>query len=182
MVLTNRRNLSGTRPKSTCGKSSSCRFSFSAARKAITKATEYITFGLSFRLLLSSLSKKVWMSLSVSGADFWSVLEAIIWKNSDKPPWIEDGEGFAVRSSTWPRDAKGEWCDSSWLTISDTGEIKTIFFHVCCSGFSQGWESLYNTVVHMINFIYTRELWWTGKARYENERLHHRINIVLILV
>ena len=65
-------------------------------------------YGLSFHLLLSSLSRKVWMSLFVGGADFWSVLEAIIWKNSDKPSWIEDGEGFAVRSSTWPRDAKGE--------------------------------------------------------------------------
>ena len=31
------------------GKFSSCRFSFSVARNAITKATEYITFGLSFR-------------------------------------------------------------------------------------------------------------------------------------
>ena len=46
--LTVRRNLSGTRPKSACGKSSSCRFSFSAARNAITKATEYVAFGFFF--------------------------------------------------------------------------------------------------------------------------------------
>ena len=32
--------------------SSSCRFSFSAARNAITKAAEYVTFGFSFRILI----------------------------------------------------------------------------------------------------------------------------------
>ena len=39
-VLTDRRSLSGKRPKSASGKSSSCRFSFSAERNANTKATE----------------------------------------------------------------------------------------------------------------------------------------------
>ena len=52
LVLTDRRNLLGTRPKSAYGKSSSCRFSFSAARNAITKATEYETLGFSFRILV----------------------------------------------------------------------------------------------------------------------------------
>ena len=33
--LTDRRNLTGTWPKSACGKSSSCRFSFSAARRSV---------------------------------------------------------------------------------------------------------------------------------------------------
>ena len=47
-VLTDRRSLSGKRPKSARGKSSSCRFSFSAVRNANAKATEYATFGLSF--------------------------------------------------------------------------------------------------------------------------------------
>ena len=47
LALTDRRNLSGTRPKSTCSKSSSYWFSFSAMRSAITKATEYVTFGFS---------------------------------------------------------------------------------------------------------------------------------------
>ena len=46
------RNLSGTRPKSACGKSSRCRFLFSVARNAITKVTEYFTFGFSFRILV----------------------------------------------------------------------------------------------------------------------------------
>ena len=47
-VLIDRRSLSGKRPKSASGKSSSCRFSFSAERNANTKATEYVTFGFSF--------------------------------------------------------------------------------------------------------------------------------------
>ena len=42
-----RGNLSDTRPKSPCGKSSSCRF---RRENAITKATEYVTFGFSFRI------------------------------------------------------------------------------------------------------------------------------------
>ena len=51
-VLTNRRSLSGKRPKSASGKSSNCRFSFSAERNANTKATEYATFGFSFSILV----------------------------------------------------------------------------------------------------------------------------------
>ena len=51
-VLTDRKSLSGKRPKSASGKSSSCRFSFSAERNANTKATEYVTFGFSFSILV----------------------------------------------------------------------------------------------------------------------------------
>ena len=47
-----------------------CRFSFSAARNAITHATEYVTFGFSFRISVFSPSRKVWMSLSESDTDF----------------------------------------------------------------------------------------------------------------
>ena len=39
-------------PKAACNIFSSCRFSFSAARNAITKATEYVTFGFSDRILV----------------------------------------------------------------------------------------------------------------------------------
>ena len=39
---------------------------------------------------------------------FFSVLATIIKKNYDKRPWIENGERFAVHSSTWPSGAKGE--------------------------------------------------------------------------
>ena len=51
-LLTDRRSLSGKRPKSACGKFSSFRFSFSAERNANTKATDYITFGFSFSILV----------------------------------------------------------------------------------------------------------------------------------
>ena len=50
--LTDRRNLSGTRQKSACSKSSSGRFLISAIRNVITKATEYVTFGFYFRILV----------------------------------------------------------------------------------------------------------------------------------
>ena len=52
-VLTDRRSLSGEQPKSVSGKSFSCQFSFSAERNANTKATEYVTFGFSFSMLVS---------------------------------------------------------------------------------------------------------------------------------
>ena len=52
-----RRDCSGIRPKAACGKSFSCRFSFSAARNAITKATEYITFGFYFVIMVRENSK-----------------------------------------------------------------------------------------------------------------------------
>ena len=50
-VLTDRKSLSGKRPKSASGRPFSWRFSFSAARNANTKATEYLTFGFSFGTL-----------------------------------------------------------------------------------------------------------------------------------
>ena len=51
-VLTDRRSLSGKRPKSASGKSFSCRYSFSVERNANTKATEYATFVFSFSILV----------------------------------------------------------------------------------------------------------------------------------
>ena len=59
LVLDDRRNLSGHGQKSACDKSSSCRFSFSAARNAITKATQYPTFGFLSVFWFSSSSRKV---------------------------------------------------------------------------------------------------------------------------
>ena len=56
-VLTDRKSLSGRRPKSAGGKSSSSRFSFSAERNANTKATEYVTFGFFSRVLLPGFSQ-----------------------------------------------------------------------------------------------------------------------------
>ena len=90
--------------KSACGKSSSCRFLFSAKRNAI----EYVAFGFSFRVWVFSPFRE---SLNVTICKrywFFSVLAAIIRRVSYKRPWIENGEGFAVHSSTWPTGAKGE--------------------------------------------------------------------------
>ena len=53
-----------TRPKSACGKSSSCRFSFSAARNAITQV-KYVIFGFIFVFCFTFASRKFWATLSV---------------------------------------------------------------------------------------------------------------------
>ena len=54
-VLTDRISLSGKRPKSVSGKSSGCRFSFSAAKNVNSKAIEYVTFGFCFCVLVFPL-------------------------------------------------------------------------------------------------------------------------------
>ena len=143
LVLTERRNLSGTLPKSACGKSSSCRLSFSAARNAITKATEYVTFGFCFHILVFSpfkLSLNVtWRYVSATLAiRIFQCLAAITRKNSEKRPWIE---------TKWRE--RGVTCQQLIGNIKHTSK-SIVFFHVCCHGFSQGCESLYYTVVYMI--------------------------------
>ena len=82
LVLTDKRCLSGTRSKSACGKSSSYRFSFSAARKAITKATENVTFFFVFWFSFPSFPFEESLNVTVSKRyGFFSVLTAIIRKN-----------------------------------------------------------------------------------------------------
>ena len=139
--FTDRRNLPGKQPKSASGKSCNCRFLFSAARISITKAAEYVTLGF-FRILVFfpfyesfdvTFFKRWW---------FYSVLVAIFRQNYDKRPWIENGEGFAVHSSTWRSCAKGEWRVSGRLAISNRREKISYFFHKCFCSFSQGWKSL----------------------------------------
>ena len=66
-VHTDRRSLSGKRPKSASDKSSSCRFSFLAERNANTKAAEYVTFGFSFSILV--LSHKLRCYTGISGPE-----------------------------------------------------------------------------------------------------------------
>ena len=64
------RSLSGTQPTLACGQSSSCCFSFSATRNAITKGNKYLTFGFSFvegELFVSS-----WLAISNTGKNFLS--------------------------------------------------------------------------------------------------------------
>ena len=135
LALCDRRNLSGKRPKSACGKSSSCQFSFSATRNAITKATEYVTFGFSFRILVlfSPLGRFERHCLwAIRILQFFSSLNP---KDSEKQSWIGNGKGFAVHSSTWPSGAKGEWRVSSWLAISNTRENISYFFTCVVSAF-----------------------------------------------
>ena len=67
-------------PNQPVGNFSSCRFAFSATRNAITKASEYVTFGFSFRTLVFFSFKD---SLNVAVCRryrFFSVLAAIIRK------------------------------------------------------------------------------------------------------
>ena len=84
MVLTNRRNLSSKRQKSARGKSFSCRFSFSAVKNDFTKATEYVTFGFSFRSLVFFLFKESLNITVLKLRGFFSALAAIIQKHCDK--------------------------------------------------------------------------------------------------
>ena len=83
-VLTDRRSLSGKRPKSASSKSSSCRFSFSDERNANTKATEYATFGFSFSILVFFPFQESLNLIVCQRYGFFSVLAAIIRENSDK--------------------------------------------------------------------------------------------------
>ena len=57
-VPTDKRSLSGKRPKSASDKSSRCRFSFSPERNANTKATEYVTFGFFLKIGFLPLLEK----------------------------------------------------------------------------------------------------------------------------
>ena len=73
----------------------------------------------------SSLSRKVWTSLSVSDTDFFSVLAAIIRESSDKLPCAENREGFAVHSSTWPSGAKvRSLCDKKRKHMDKTEKLR----------------------------------------------------------
>ena len=127
LVLTDRSNL----PKSACGKSSIWWFSFSAARNAITKEhwMRNLPFSFPYFGICPLLGKFERLCLSKRNG-FFSVLDAIIWKSSNKRPWIENSEGYTVHSPTWPKGAKGEWRVSSWLAISNTRE-KVRYFFTC---------------------------------------------------
>ena len=84
-------------PKADCSKSFSCRFSFSATRYAIIKATEYVIFGFLFAFILVSFPSQESLNVTVCKRyGFFSVSVAIIQKYFDKQPWIENGEGDFV--------------------------------------------------------------------------------------
>ena len=129
-VLTDKRSLLGKRPKWASAKSSSFRFSLSAARNANTKATEYETLGFCFCILVFF---PFWESLNLTVCQwygYFNVLAATIRERSDKLPCIENREGFAVHLSTLRSGAKGESRVSSWLAIS-THVQKIRYFFTC---------------------------------------------------
>ena len=64
-------------------------------------------------------------------------------------PWIENGEHFAIHSWTWQSGMKG-WVMSQEL-IDNIKQTRK--FMVCSNGFSQGWKSLLNIAVGMINIF-----------------------------
>ena len=72
-------------------------------------------------------SRKVWTSLSVSDTDFL-VFSRHDLRKLRQTTCIENREGFAVHSSTWPSGAKGEWRCSSWLAISRHVKKYDFFF------------------------------------------------------
>ena len=116
--------------KTGCAKSS-----FLAARNTCTRTTDYITFDFSFLFwFLLLLGNFECHCLWHGRYGFFSVLAAIPWKNSDKRPWIENGEDLAVHSSTWPvRKAS----DVQQLIGVIKHKWKNIvFFQECCYGFS----------------------------------------------
>ena len=123
LQFTDRKNLSGIRPKSASEKSSSCRFSFSAERNANTKATEYVTFGFSFGILVFFPFYKQLVLRIVKALPFTHQPHRVAAKASD------------VSLADWPYQ-------HTWKN--------TIFFHVFCYCFSQGRKSRYNTAVYVI--------------------------------
>ena len=44
----------------------------------------------------------------------------LLTRTFDKWPWFENGECFAIYSSTWQSGTKGKWHVSSWLAIKKT--------------------------------------------------------------
>ena len=64
-------------------------------------------------------------------------------------PWIENGEHFAIHSWTWQSGMKA-WVMSQQL-IGNIKQTRKII--VCSNSFPQGWKSLLNVTVGMINII-----------------------------
>ena len=104
-------------------------------KKRYYQSHRILTFGFSFcKLVFFPFSKRLNVNVLEQNG-FINVLVAIIWGISDKLPCIENREGFAVHSSTWPSGAKGEWRVSSWLAISNTREKISYFFTCVVAAF-----------------------------------------------
>ena len=77
--------FSCSRPKSACGESSSCWFSFSATRNTITQVKD-LTLGFSFRILFYFPKWQCLLEIRIFLLFF---LAAIIRQNLDMRPWID---------------------------------------------------------------------------------------------
>ena len=107
LVLTDKRNLSGKWPKSACGKSVDfCSQSWEIHYQSHSLHNFWFFFlYFGFLPLLEKFAR-----------GFFSVLEAIIQKNCNKQPRIENGEGFAIHLSTWLSGTKGKDVSAAdWL-------------------------------------------------------------------
>ena len=144
LVLTDKRNISGKWPKSACGKSVDfCSQSWEIHYQSHSLHNFWFFFlYFGFLPLLEKFAH-----------GFFSVLEAIIQKNCNKQPRIENGEGFAIHLSTWLSGTKGKDVSAAdWLYQTHVKKYNCFFFYVSCYSFSQGWKSLNSTIVNMINY------------------------------
>ena len=127
-----------------------------------------------FVFWFSSLSRKVWTSLSVSVDTNISVFLAdIIRKYSDKRHWIENGEGFAVHSSTWPSGVKGVWRSAAdWRYQTHLKKYRMFFSRVLLRLFS-GLEIL---VQH--RSFYDKKFYHTATVNFSFQyiNVHHTSN------
>ena len=105
-----------------------------------------------FRFFLSSVwpsspSRQFWTTVSVSDTN--SVFQCFRSGHNSRKHWIENGEGFAIYSSTWQSGAKGAKGVTCQQLIGDVKHAwKIIVFSLLYSyGFSQGWKSLKNTAI-----------------------------------
>ena len=132
LVFTDRGNISDTWPKSACGQSSSCRFSFSAARNSITKATEYLSvFFLYFGFLAFCLGK---FESDTDFSGFESQYSKKISRNYLGLRMVK-ASPFIHQPDRVERKAN----DVSAAVWRYQKHVKKIwyFFHMCCYGFSQ---------------------------------------------
>ena len=85
---------------------------------------------------------------------FFSVLAAIIRESSDKKLVLRIVKPLPIvyqLDRVAPKARESGECQQLIGYINT--RKNTIFFHVCCYGFSQGRKSLYNTTVYVINIL-----------------------------
>ena len=125
LVLTDGRNLSGSRPKSAYGKSFSARFPFSAARNFFINDTEYVGFGFFFFFVFwfSSLPCKVWTSAAIKRKNSTKVLGLGMVKAL---PFVHQPDEVVRK--------RNDVSAADWRYQTHVKKIR--IFPACCYGFS----------------------------------------------